>query len=63
MSLVRGITMSFIMFTTRMSLFITIVSFILYGHKITAEKVFMLQAYYNILRINMTVYFPQGKYI
>ncbi|XP_060815467.1 probable multidrug resistance-associated protein lethal(2)03659 isoform X2 [Bombus pascuorum] len=60
MSLVRGITMSFIMFTTRMSLFITIVTYILYGHKITAEKVFMLQAYYNILRINMTVYFPQG---
>ncbi|XP_043593268.1 probable multidrug resistance-associated protein lethal(2)03659 isoform X2 [Bombus pyrosoma] len=60
MSLVRGITMSFIMFTTRMSLFITIVTYILYGHKITAEKVFMLQAYYNILRLNMTVYFPQG---
>ncbi|XP_050579550.1 probable multidrug resistance-associated protein lethal(2)03659 isoform X2 [Bombus affinis] len=60
MSLVRGITMSFIMFTTRMSLFITIVTYVLYGHKITAEKVFMLQAYYNILRLNMTVYFPQG---
>lgn len=60
MSLIRGITMSFIMFTTRMSLFITIVTYILYDHKITAEKVFMLQAYYNILRLNMTVYFPQG---
>ncbi|XP_043798878.1 probable multidrug resistance-associated protein lethal(2)03659 [Apis laboriosa] len=60
MSFIRGITMSFIMFTTRMSLFITILAYILYGHKITAEKVFMLQAYYNILRLTMTVYFPQG---
>ncbi|XP_012339261.1 probable multidrug resistance-associated protein lethal(2)03659 [Apis florea] len=60
MSFIRAITMSFIMFTTRMSLFITILAYILYGHKITAEKVFMLQAYYNILRLTMTVYFPQG---
>ncbi|XP_034175482.2 putative multidrug resistance-associated protein lethal(2)03659 isoform X2 [Osmia lignaria lignaria] len=60
MSLIRGIIMSFIMFTTRMALFITIIAYILYGRKITAEKVFMLQAYYNILRQTMTVYFPQG---
>ncbi|XP_017763434.1 PREDICTED: probable multidrug resistance-associated protein lethal(2)03659 isoform X2 [Eufriesea mexicana] len=60
MSIVRGITMSFIMFTTRMSLFVTILAYIAYDRKITAEKVFMLQAYYNILRQNMTVFFPQG---
>ena len=59
-SLIRGVTMSFIIFSTRMSLFITILAYILYGHKITAEKVFMLTAYYNILRQTMTVYFPQG---
>ncbi|XP_003699343.2 putative multidrug resistance-associated protein lethal(2)03659 isoform X2 [Megachile rotundata] len=60
MSLIRGVIMSFIMFTTRMALFVTIIAYILYGKKITAEKVFMLQAYYNILRQTMTVYFPQG---
>ena len=62
MSLIRGVTMSFILFTTRMSLFATIVAYIMLGNKITAEKVFMLQAFYNILRLNMTVFFPQGKY-
>ncbi|KOC62515.1 putative multidrug resistance-associated protein lethal(2)03659 [Habropoda laboriosa] len=60
MSLIRGITMSFIMFTTRLSLFVTILAYISYDQKITAEKVFMLQAYYNVLRQTMTVYFPQG---
>lgn len=60
MSLIRGVTMSFILFTTRMSLFATIVAYIMLGHRITADKVFMLQAFYNILRLNMTVYFPQG---
>ncbi|XP_031850164.1 putative multidrug resistance-associated protein lethal(2)03659 isoform X2 [Nomia melanderi] len=59
-SLIRGVTMSFIMFSTRIALFITILAYILYDHKITAEKVFMLTAYYNILRQTMTVFFPQG---
>lgn len=54
--------MSFIIFSTRMSLFITILAYVLYGRNITAQKVFMLTAYYNILRQTMTVYFPQGKY-
>ncbi|XP_076167723.1 putative multidrug resistance-associated protein lethal(2)03659 isoform X2 [Ptiloglossa arizonensis] len=59
-SLIRGVTMSFIIFSTRMSLFITILAYVLYGRNITAQKVFMLTAYYNILRQTMTVYFPQG---
>lgn len=59
-SMIRGVTMSFIIFTTRMTLFITILAYVLYPHKITAEKVFMLTAYYNILRQTMTVFFPQG---
>ncbi|KAI4497436.1 hypothetical protein M0802_007447 [Mischocyttarus mexicanus] len=59
-SYIRGVTMSFIIFTTRMCLFITILAYVLFGGKITAEKVFILTAYYNILRQTMTVFFPQG---
>lgn len=53
--------MSFIMFSTRLSLFVTVLHYVLMDKHITAEKVFMLTAYYNILRQNMTVFFPQGK--
>ena len=53
--------MSFVMFSTRMSLFITVLAYVLLGEGITAEKVFILTAYYNILRQTMTVFFPQGK--
>ncbi|KZC06945.1 Multidrug resistance-associated protein 4 [Dufourea novaeangliae] len=60
-SIIRGVTMSFIIFSTRMSLFVTILAYVLFDRKITAEKVFMLTAYYNILRQTMTVYFPQGN--
>lgn len=61
-SYIRGVTMSFIIFTTRMSLFITVLVYVLFDNKITAEKVFMVTAYYNILRTTMTVFFPQGIY-
>ncbi|KAJ8684448.1 hypothetical protein QAD02_020240, partial [Eretmocerus hayati] len=60
MSYIRGTIMSFIMFSTRLSLFITILAYVLLGYHINPENVFMLTAYYNILRTNMTVFFPQG---
>lgn len=55
--------MSFMIFMTRLSLFITVLIYLLSGDKITADKVFMITAYYNILRTHMTVYFPLGKNI
>ncbi|XP_018392367.1 PREDICTED: multidrug resistance-associated protein 4-like isoform X1 [Cyphomyrmex costatus] len=59
-SCVRGIVKSFIVFITRISLFITILSYILFDYKITAEKVYVITAYYNNLSLIMTAYFPQG---
>ncbi|KAJ3655115.1 hypothetical protein Zmor_014255 [Zophobas morio] len=59
-SYMRGITLSFIMFTTRMSVFASILAYVLFGYGITAEKVFVLTSFYNILRQTMTVFFPQG---
>lgn len=59
-SYIRGISLSFIMFTTRISIFISIVAYVMFGNHITAEKVFVLVSYYQILRQTMTVFFPQG---
>ncbi|RZC36194.1 multidrug resistance-associated protein, partial [Asbolus verrucosus] len=59
-SYMRGITLSFIMFTTRMSIFASILAYVLFDNVITAEKVFVLTSFYNILRQTMTVFFPQG---
>lgn len=56
----RGIILSFIMYSTRMSIFISILGYVLSDYDITAEKVFVLTSFYNILRQNMTVFFPQG---
>ncbi|KAF2880617.1 hypothetical protein ILUMI_25557 [Ignelater luminosus] len=59
-SYIRGVIMSFIMFTTRFAIFLTVMSYVLMGNTITAENVFVITSYYQILRQTMTVYFPQG---
>ncbi|XP_074027104.1 probable multidrug resistance-associated protein lethal(2)03659 isoform X2 [Leptinotarsa decemlineata] len=59
-SFIRGTIMSFIMFTTRLGIFLTVMSYVLNGSQITAEKVFVITSYYQVLRQTMTVYFPQG---
>lgn len=57
---IRGILQSFIMFVTRISVFASLVGFVLLGKLLTAEKAFVITAYYNILRNTMTIYFPMG---
>ncbi|ALC47338.1 CG4562 [Drosophila busckii] len=57
---IRGTLQSFIMYVTRISVFVSLVGFVLLGKLLTAEKAFVITAYYNILRNTMTIYFPMG---
>ncbi|KAJ0181350.1 hypothetical protein K1T71_003435 [Dendrolimus kikuchii] len=60
-SLIRGVIMSFIMFTSRFSIFITVLIYVIYRlNGITVENVFFLTCYYNITKQTMTLYFPQA---
>ena len=59
-SYVRGVLLSFIMFTTRISIFVSVFAYILLEERITAQQVFVITAFYNVLRQSMTVFFPQG---
>ncbi|XP_037954692.1 probable multidrug resistance-associated protein lethal(2)03659 [Teleopsis dalmanni] len=59
-SYIRGILLSFIMFLTRVSIFLSLVGYVLLANILTPEKAFVITAYYNILRTTMTVFFPQG---
>lgn len=43
-----------------MSIFISLVAYALTGNWVTAQKAFVITAYYNILRQTMAVFFPQG---
>lgn len=56
----KGVQLSFIIYSTRLSMFGSILAYVLLGNNITAEKVFVLTSFYSILRQTMTVFFPQG---
>lgn len=57
---IRGILLSFMIFSTRVSIFISLIAFALLGNVVTAEKAFVITAYYNLLRYTMGLFFPQG---
>ncbi|KAJ8980285.1 hypothetical protein NQ317_005204 [Molorchus minor] len=59
-SYIKGIIMSFIMFTARTCVFLTILAILMSGLDMTTENVYLAVSYYQILRETMTVYFPQG---
>ncbi|KAL0895660.1 hypothetical protein ABMA27_011740 [Loxostege sticticalis] len=59
-SYIRGVLTSFIMFTTRICLFCSILAYVLVNNVISAKQVFVITSFYNILRQTMTVFFPQG---
>ncbi|CAH0600445.1 unnamed protein product [Chrysodeixis includens] len=59
-SYIRGVLTSFIMFTTRICLFCSILAYVLANNVISAKQVFVVTSFYNILRQTMTVFFPQG---
>ncbi|XP_015372663.1 PREDICTED: probable multidrug resistance-associated protein lethal(2)03659 [Diuraphis noxia] len=59
-SYIKGILSSFFLFNTRIALFVTLFSYILFGNYITASKVFVITSYYNILRRALTTTFPPG---
>ncbi|KAJ8870929.1 hypothetical protein PR048_027231 [Dryococelus australis] len=59
-SYLRAIMTSFEGFTTRLTLFITVLCYVLLGNAVTAEKVFVVSSYFSIMRMVMTRNFPQA---
>ncbi|KAF5283707.1 hypothetical protein FQR65_LT13742 [Abscondita terminalis] len=59
-SYIRACVLSFSLFTTRLSLFITVLAYVLWGFDIDARKAFILTGFYNVVQQSMTIYFPIG---
>ncbi|XP_053965144.1 probable multidrug resistance-associated protein lethal(2)03659 [Anastrepha ludens] len=57
---IAGTIQMFSMFMTRVSVFVSLVTFVLLGNFLTAEKAFVVTAFYSILRSTMVVSFPNG---
>ncbi|KAK5647088.1 hypothetical protein RI129_005552 [Pyrocoelia pectoralis] len=59
-SYLRGVFMSFNLFTTRVALFCTLLAMVLLNEKITASKVFVFMSYFSILSMTMSANFVRG---
>lgn len=59
-SYIRGVYMTFNLFTTRMALYCTLVAMLLMGNRLTADKVFVFSSYFNILAHTMSGMFVRG---
>ncbi|PNF26824.1 hypothetical protein B7P43_G17385 [Cryptotermes secundus] len=57
---VRGLLLSFGRFSTKIAIFIAIVSYALLGNTVTAEKMFVITGFMNIINKAMTDQFPRS---
>ncbi|XP_055636392.1 ATP-binding cassette sub-family C member 4-like [Toxorhynchites rutilus septentrionalis] len=57
---VRGLYMTFLLFTTRTALFCTMMAMVLLGNNLTASKVFVVSSYFAILANTMSAMFVRG---
>ncbi|CAH1738396.1 unnamed protein product, partial [Aphis gossypii] len=55
---INGISYSFIIFNTRLALFVTLFAYILIGNNLTASKVFVITSYYYILQRLIQLFLP-----
>nr|CAD7403867.1 unnamed protein product [Timema cristinae] len=59
-SFLRGIFMSFNMCTTRLAVFATLITLVLQGNRLSADRVFVYVSYFNILCFSMSSMFVRA---
>ncbi|XP_017758049.1 PREDICTED: multidrug resistance-associated protein 4-like [Eufriesea mexicana] len=59
-SYLRGFTLATFVFTERTTLFFTIMAYVLLGNHISADKVFSMAQYFNILQLTMAILYPMA---
>ncbi|XP_043488596.1 ATP-binding cassette sub-family C member 4-like [Polistes fuscatus] len=57
-SYLRGFTLATFVFTERTTLYFTIMAYVLLGNNISADKVFSMAQYFNILQATMAIFYP-----
>ncbi|KAI4497628.1 hypothetical protein M0802_007168 [Mischocyttarus mexicanus] len=57
-SYLRGFTLATFVFTERTTLYFTVMAYVLRGNNISADKIFSIAQYFNILQATMAIYYP-----
>lgn len=56
----KGVNFASFVFTERTTLYVTVVAYVLQGNVISADKVFTMAQYFNILQLTMAIFYPQA---
>ncbi|XP_014237759.1 multidrug resistance-associated protein 4-like isoform X1 [Trichogramma pretiosum] len=60
-SYLKGVNLASFVFTERTTLYVTILAYVLQGNNhVTADKVFTMAQYFNILQLTMAIFFPRA---
>lgn len=59
-SYVRAAYLAIIVFTERLSLYFTLIVFVLTGNNLTADLTYEMATYFNMLQLSAALYFPQA---
>ncbi|XP_018349991.1 PREDICTED: multidrug resistance-associated protein 4-like, partial [Trachymyrmex septentrionalis] len=59
-SYVRAAYLAIIVFTERLTVYFTLITFVLMGNNLTADVTYEMSTYFNILQLVVALYFPQG---
>ncbi|KAG5881447.1 hypothetical protein JTB14_037665 [Gonioctena quinquepunctata] len=59
-SYVRGVSLSMMVFTERLSLYLTIVAFVLLGNELTSEAVFSMAQLFNTAQMYICIFYPNA---
>ncbi|KAJ8980199.1 hypothetical protein NQ317_003764 [Molorchus minor] len=59
-SYIRGFSLSLMVFTERLALYLTLIAFVLIGNKLTSDVVFSMAQLFNSIQLYMCIYYPNG---
>ncbi|KAJ8932364.1 hypothetical protein NQ314_014731 [Rhamnusium bicolor] len=59
-SYIRGFSLSLMVFTERVSLYLTLVTFVLLGNRLSSDVVFSMAQLFNSVQLYMCIYYPNG---
>ncbi|KAF2894003.1 hypothetical protein ILUMI_12173 [Ignelater luminosus] len=57
-SYVKGAMLSSFVFIEKFTLFVTVITYVLFGNKITADKVFSMAQFFNLMQLVLAIRFP-----
>ncbi|KAK4879098.1 hypothetical protein RN001_007244 [Aquatica leii] len=55
---IRGFLVSLMVYTERFTLFLTIITYVLLGNRLTGDKVFSMAQFFNTIQLYMAIFYP-----